>query len=302
MKKSTKFLLVLGALAGTLIATNLAEAGRGGGGGGARSTGRSAPSRYTPPATRQYNPVSQTHMSPLPGNATPAKTGDKTTPKSNDKPGNPKDKDSHKKSKKDKHKHKSCGGDGDGGCGGGDGDGDGGFVGGDPGVATGVEEGPPEEEVVPTPVPATETTAATPAEVSPASRETDLELIEVRCVDAGTPAKNQGPCFRVWFRNNSLTVVGTSFRVAVLASLSRNFDLRSPRAVVEVKAMKPGEVLTVDLRLPMQVNFLGRNIEGRSLPFGFLAAVVDCEQTLSDSNRENNIAVLGRLEIPMVEE
>jgi hypothetical protein len=129
----------------------------------------------------------------------------------------------------------------------------------------------------------------------------DVELLEVRQVDAGDSQNDLGPAFRVWFRNNSVVDIHESFSVGLMASTSRRLSEDFPMATARVGGMKSGETLSVDIRLPIAAQKMGLNYEGQPVPFSWLFTDVDSSDELPDSNRTNNSMFQARSEILVVE-
>ena len=140
----------------------------------------------------------------------------------------------------------------------------------------------------------------TPPEAAAASIGNDVELLEVRFVSAGDA--KQGPMYRLRVRNNGKADVKQAFNVMLTASLGREPTKESPQAAVKVQGIKAGESINVDVRLPMAAMRMGKNSEGKVLPFAFLFALVDADDALRDRTPDNNLMVMSRLEIAVIEE
>jgi hypothetical protein len=65
--------------------------------------------------------------------------------------------------------------------------------------------------------------------------------------------------------------------------------------------MKAGEVVSLDIRLPVEALNMGINSEKQPVPFSWLIAVVDSREELQETKVDNNFAILARLDIPVVE-
>jgi hypothetical protein len=125
----------------------------------------------------------------------------------------------------------------------------------------------------------------------------DVQLLAVRFVDPGHPERRIGPRYRIWFRNNNSVPVDQPFDITVFASNDRQPATGLPETGVRVTGMDAGQIQAVDLRLPWAANVLGRDSQGRQIPFRFLHIIVDSRRELLDVDPTNNGAVVDRLEI-----
>lgn len=125
----------------------------------------------------------------------------------------------------------------------------------------------------------------------------DLQLLATRFVDPGHPTQELGPRFRVWFRNNSPFAINQPFNVLLLASTDANAFAGLPEAGVRIPSIGPGEVQSVDIRLPFAANFLGRDSQGRSIPFSYLNVFIDSHNELPEANEANNGSAIVRGDI-----
>src|SRR6185369_1320417 len=66
---------------------------------------------------------------------------------------------------------------------------------------------------------------------------------------------------------------------------------------VKVPSMQPGQVLTVDIRLPFEANSLAKDDEGNPAPFTSLHVLVDSQRQVAETNETNNGAVIPRGEV-----
>ena len=94
-------------------------------------------------------------------------------------------------------------------------------------------------------------------------------------------------------------MVPQPFNVALAASIGRQATAESAFATQRVNGLEAGQVLTVDLRLPVQAYNMGLNADGQPVPFTWLTAVVDSHLEVPEVDRENNYTVLNRREIVM---
>ncbi|MBI3861722.1 MAG: hypothetical protein HY290_07485 [Planctomycetia bacterium] len=125
----------------------------------------------------------------------------------------------------------------------------------------------------------------------------DLQLLAVRFVDAGHPEQGYGPRYRVWFRNNSSVAMVQPFDVLAYASNSELPAAGMPSAGVRVTGMNPGQVQSVDLRLPAEANAMAADLNGQKSPFKFLHVIVDSQREVAETDEANNGAVLDRLQV-----
>lgn len=124
--------------------------------------------------------------------------------------------------------------------------------------------------------------------------DSDLQILAVRFVDPGHSEQNLGPRYRIWFRNNSSADLTHGFNVVALATNVEQLDQNAPQAGMRVEEPIPtGEISSVDIRLPMQVNQMNLDEKGRQTPFNYLHVLVDSDQELTDSNRNNNGIMLN---------
>lgn len=125
----------------------------------------------------------------------------------------------------------------------------------------------------------------------------DVQLIAVRFVDSGHSEQQLGPRYRVWMKNNSQAAVSQAFNVVLLAANDDQPNASLPQAGVVMGSMEPGQITSVDIRLPMESNQVFTNSEGRKEPFVKLHLIADTDRVLNDTNPENNVAVVDRGEI-----
>jgi len=124
----------------------------------------------------------------------------------------------------------------------------------------------------------------------------DVEFTSVRQLDAGDPAKNLAPAYRVWFHNNSTVDIDQPFDVAILASTDGQLAQALPYASVRVDGMAADETTSVDIRLPVGAMSMGGS------QYSFLHTIVDSQRELVETNKSNNVAVFDRNDIPELEE
>jgi hypothetical protein len=137
----------------------------------------------------------------------------------------------------------------------------------------------------------------TPAEVTPTSAtapvadsSVDLVLEDVKLAASATLVA--GPAYTVTFRNQGTAPAG-KFEVAILAGRDGTRAEDVAQAVVEVPSLGAGEVKEVTLRLPQKALKLAAP-NGKSLPFTRLVVAVDLMNTVAETDKSNNTAVVDR--------
>jgi hypothetical protein len=146
------------------------------------------------------------------------------------------------------------------------------------------------------PVVACGTWVDVPPVVVPAAQY-DLQLLAVRFVDPGHPAQRLGPRYRVWYRNNSAQPITQGFNVIALASNEPVLRAGLPQAGVRARSIGAGDTQSVDVRLPAEVNAMGRAPDGSPIPFSHLTVLVDANHEIPDVYPTNNGACLAREQI-----
>ena len=135
-----------------------------------------------------------------------------------------------------------------------------------------------------------------PAPVS-AANEVDVQLIAVRFIDPGHTEEQLGPRYRVWIRNNAATQITQPFNITLLGGTDDRPVEGLPQEGVRVESMEPDQVMSVDVRMPFEVNVLNTDEQGRRIPFTYLHVVVDSNRELNDVFRENNGIGIAREEV-----
>ena len=150
--------------------------------------------------------------------------------------------------------------------------------------------------------PGAEPAATTTAEpVVPAvGQELDIELTDVRLVDAGNLEQKTGPRFRLTYRNKGAVEV-PKFHVTVAVDAGDTLTETAEIVTVEAVGLKPGKSQMVDVRLPVEVLKMTTDKSGKATPFALLAAILDSDESLDESNEDNNVMVLARQEIKPIE-
>ncbi|MCC7083658.1 MAG: hypothetical protein IT427_01470 [Pirellulales bacterium] len=120
----------------------------------------------------------------------------------------------------------------------------------------------------------------------------DLQLLAIRAVDSGDPAQNLGPRFRVWIRNNTPTPLLRPFNMLLMAARDMLPTADLPQAGLRIEAMQPGQILPVDIRLPVQAN---------DANLGMVHVLVDSHREIPEVFEDNNGIVLPRGEVMSVD-
>jgi hypothetical protein len=155
----------------------------------------------------------------------------------------------------------------------------GGAVGGGAGGV--VEEAAPLEEV-----------PAEQAAVEPVD-SVDIEIVEVRLVDAGNLGQNVGPRLRLFCRNNG-TLETTRFHVSLLVDLGKQPTSRAYLTTVESVGVLPGRKHVLDVQLPPEVLKMSTPSDKWARPFETLAAFVDSDERLVETDENNNVLLVAR--------
>lgn len=115
----------------------------------------------------------------------------------------------------------------------------------------------------------------------------DLELLDLRLVDFGDPARNLGPRYRITLRNRGVLPAG-NFQVLLLASPDGNPQPGLPTGIVEIAGLAPGQMFAADVRLPMTPELA---------TLGALVVALDSATQIAEFEERNNVAVLDRTKI-----
>ncbi len=126
---------------------------------------------------------------------------------------------------------------------------------------------------------------------------TDVQLLAVRFVDPGHPDENLGPRYRVWFRNNGSRAITQPFDVMLFGGTNDRLSADLPQAGVRVTGVEPNAIQSVDIRLPVEANAIGRDDQGNPAPFTTLHVLVDAGRELSEITRADNGVNLPAIEV-----
>ena len=140
------------------------------------------------------------------------------------------------------------------------------------------------------------TTVLTPQVGGPQLVEgVNLQLVDVRLVDGGDPAKNLGPRFRIVVGNRGKLAAG-NFQVLAIAAKDQDLTPELPSTMVDVERISPGQVAKVDVRLPVAAMTM---VDGN--PFNLLAVIVDSNKLIDETSEEDNAGATERTTIERVD-
>jgi hypothetical protein len=136
--------------------------------------------------------------------------------------------------------------------------------------------------------------AAEPAEVmNAAAPAIDLEVIDIRLVDVGNLEQGTGPRLRVFCRNNG-KLEAPKFLVSMMANVGKDLTSAAHLVTVESVGIKPGKTQAIDVQLPVGVLKMTSAKDKWPKPFEILAATADSDDSLRESNEDNNVLKLAR--------
>ncbi len=129
---------------------------------------------------------------------------------------------------------------------------------------------------------------AEPVEVMGAAAPAiDLELVDIRLVDVGNIQANVGPRFRLFCRNNG-KLEAPKFQINVMADLGKKLTPTAHLVTVECVGIKPGKTQAIDIQLPVGVLKMTTANDKWPKPFELLVAVANSDDSLLESNKDNN--------------
>jgi hypothetical protein len=102
-----------------------------------------------------------------------------------------------------------------------------------------------------------------------------------------------GPAYRVKFRNQGSQAAG-KFQVAILAGLEGKLTDNAPRGIVEVPDLAAGDVGEVTLRLPVGAMKMVSAAQEQPTTFSHLFVAVDLQNSISELDETNNLAIVER--------
>jgi subtilase family serine protease len=122
----------------------------------------------------------------------------------------------------------------------------------------------------------------------------DLVLEDMQVAERATLVA--GPAYRVKFRNQGLQAAG-QFRVALFATADGQVTDESPKALLDVPGLAAGQSAEVVLRLPAASMKMVSVSTGQAVAFSKLLVAVDFDNTISESDETNNVAVVDRTDL-----
>jgi hypothetical protein len=126
----------------------------------------------------------------------------------------------------------------------------------------------------------------------------DLELINVEMVNGGDREAGRGPSFKVTVRNTGKRNL-EKFLVSLVACKDAQIDSNSVHASTTVDELAAGAETSIFVTLPLEAMSLGRDAQGRQMPYKSLVAAVDSDERISEGNEENNLALIDRTSIQL---
>jgi hypothetical protein len=145
--------------------------------------------------------------------------------------------------------------------------------------------------------PVVQETVSTAPVIDTAKTPVDLELVDVKLLDAGSISNNQGPLYRVTVRNAASLPLFGGFEVALVATNGENPTPKDVFAAQRIKGIKEGETKAVEIRLPGKVNQLGRTADGKVEPFSTLFVGIDARNEVEETTKDNNMARMARTDV-----
>jgi len=128
----------------------------------------------------------------------------------------------------------------------------------------------------------------------------DVETVAVKFIDAGDASQGTGPAYRVTVRNNTDVAIDDVFDLTLAASNGQALRSGVPVATTWIDGMQPSESRDFDIRLPVSVNTMGPTQDGQPTPFSVLSAMADSQNRLVETDKDNNLLVINRTDIPSV--
>jgi hypothetical protein len=119
----------------------------------------------------------------------------------------------------------------------------------------------------------------------------DLEVVDVRLVDAGDASRKLGPRYRLFLANRGTLAAG-NFQAVILATKDAQPAADAPTASAEVVELAAGETVSVDMRLPLSADL-------STLPV--LIAAVDSVLQVAELDEANNAVALDRAKVAMAQ-
>jgi hypothetical protein len=140
-----------------------------------------------------------------------------------------------------------------------------------------------------------------PVPVQPVVVPQPLQMLAVRFVDPGFAAKGVGPRYRVTIKNIGPVPIQRVFDIVLAAGVDPQFSPELPSAAEQVVAMGPGEIISLDIRLPVECLAMKFPGEDRPAPFSHLFVMLAEQQDLLGNVSIEKLALVPRIGLPMVD-
>jgi hypothetical protein len=134
-----------------------------------------------------------------------------------------------------------------------------------------------------------------------AQGQLNLQLVDVRLVEPGVPDQKLGPRFRLFVKNASPFGIGRPIDLVVAAGIDRKFQQGLPATVERVSGLAPGQVATLEVRLPLESMAMQYPGEEKPAPFSTLFVMVADQQDLLGNATIKPLAILPRIGIQFVD-
>ncbi|MBI1900399.1 MAG: hypothetical protein HYS13_04695 [Planctomycetia bacterium] len=139
------------------------------------------------------------------------------------------------------------------------------------------------------------------APVEAAQGQMNLQLVDVRLVEPGMPEQKLGPRFRLFVKNASPFGISRPIDLVVAAGIDRKFEQGLPSAVERISGLAPGQVATIEIRLPIESMAMQYPGEEKPAPFSTLFVMVTGQQDLLGNATIKPLAILPRIGIQFVD-
>ena len=109
----------------------------------------------------------------------------------------------------------------------------------------------------------------------------------------GNTQANVGPRFRLFCRNNG-TLEAPKFLVSVMVDAGKELTPAAHLVTVESVGIKPGKTQAIDVQLPVEVLKMTAVKDPWPKPFDLLVAIADSDNSLRETNKDNNVLLRTR--------
>jgi hypothetical protein len=116
----------------------------------------------------------------------------------------------------------------------------------------------------------------------------DLQVLEVKQIEAGNASLNQGPLMLVTIKNVG-QATATKFTLGLFAGLQAEPNADMIPAMREIQELAAGATHTLEVRLPVDVLKMNTT-DGTG--FKTLFAVTDVQNTVTENNEQNNVLAI----------